>query len=63
MSNDINLAADMEAIFNQTALAATVVCNTPASGLRLFDENTGTLELVSSVGLSPDYLKKGAVRR
>ncbi len=37
------------------------MCNTPAAGLRLYDEKTGTLELVASVGLSPDYLRKGPV--
>ncbi len=62
MSIDINLARDVDSIFRKTVQAATVVCNTPAAGIRIYDEKTGLLELVSSLGLSPDYLRKGPVR-
>ncbi len=62
MSLSITQARQVDAIFRMTVEAATKVCEAPAAALRVYDEESGDLDLVASAGLSEAYLRKGSVR-
>ncbi len=62
MSLSITQAREVKAIFRMTVEAATKVCEAPAAALRVYDEESGSLDLVASAGLSDAYLRKGSVR-
>ncbi|MEM2576769.1 MAG: GAF domain-containing protein [Candidatus Bathyarchaeia archaeon] len=49
-------------VLERVIKAAIEVLNAKGCSLRLMDENKERLELVSSIGLSPQYLAKGAIR-
>jgi GAF domain-containing protein len=61
LASNINSSLDIKEILNILTGELTKAFNLKGVAIRLLDEDTGTLKLVASHGLSEEYLNKGPV--